>query len=262
MPSALDTATRPAPAPASLRSVVPDLVVGGGLTLLVALLAGAVTGVGGGALIAPTAALYLLLSGLLIRGRPCRLPGRGLGPPNRITLARASLVLPVAVFVLPGIPLTTPALWWIIGASTLALSLDGVDGRVARKTGTATAFGARFDMELDAFLLLALSVLVWQSGQVGPWVILIGALRYLFVAAGWIWPALQGALPPSFRRKTVCVVQGVALLVALGPIIPGVLAVAVAATALLLLVYSFGVDTVWLFRHGEPPAREAEEEPA
>ena len=55
--------------------------------------------------------------------------------------------------------------WWIISLGTVAMLLDGTDGRVARRTGTTSAFGARFDMELDAFLLLALSVLVWQSGR-------------------------------------------------------------------------------------------------
>jgi phosphatidylglycerophosphate synthase len=34
--------------------------------------------------------------------------------------------------------------------STAVLMLDGVDGRVARRTGSQTGFGARFDMELDA----------------------------------------------------------------------------------------------------------------
>ena len=69
-------------------------------------------------------------------------------------------------------------------------------------------FRARLDMELDAFLLLALGVLVWLSGKVGAWVILIGALRYLFVAGGWVWPPLQATLPSSQRRKTICVIQG------------------------------------------------------
>ena len=39
----------------------------------------------------------------------------------------------------------------------VALALDWVDGQVARRTGTCSAFGARFDMETDAFLILVLS---------------------------------------------------------------------------------------------------------
>ncbi|MFD8079956.1 CDP-alcohol phosphatidyltransferase family protein [Streptomyces sp. NPDC059718] len=37
--------------------------------------------------------------------------------------------------------------------ATLALLVDAVDGRVARRTGTTSPLGARFDMETDAFLI-------------------------------------------------------------------------------------------------------------
>ena len=67
-----------------------------------------------------------------------------------------------------------------------ALVLDSVDGRVARRTASTTAVGARFDMEVDAFLILVLSAYVVQS--VGLWVLTIGAARYAFVAAGWLLP--------------------------------------------------------------------------
>ncbi|MEX2528091.1 MAG: CDP-alcohol phosphatidyltransferase family protein [Gemmatimonadota bacterium] len=172
----------------------------------------------------------------------------GMGPANRITLLRATMVVPLAALLPMWRELESGGLWWVIGISTLVLLLDGVDGWVARKTHSATAFGARFDMELDAFLLLVLSLGVWLSGKVGAWVILIGALRYLFVVAGWMWPALQEPLPESFRRKAACVVQGIALLVCLGPIIPVWLAWAAAAFSLTLLVYSFGADILWLLR--------------
>ena len=142
-----------------------------------------------------------------------------------------------------------------IGLSSLSLALDGVDGKVARATGTSTPFGARYDMELDAFLMLGLSVLIWQADRAGPWVVLIGALRYLFVAATWIWPRLRAPLVPSFRRKLVCVVQGVTLVVALGPPVPVGPARLLLAGALLLLVGSFAVDTAWLARGGEPRNR-------
>lgn len=174
----------------------------------------------------------------------------GLGPANRITLLRTTLVLPVAGFVPHPEALAPGILWWAILLGTIALVLDGVDGRVARRTGTETEFGARFDMELDAFLMLALSLLVWETGKVGAWVVGIGALRYLFVAAGLVLPRLRASLPESDRRKTICVVQAVALLVCLGPIVPAALAVVVAAVALALLVYSFTVDVGWLLRNG------------
>ncbi len=193
--------------------------------------------------------LYGALAGIVLVCAPAELPGPGLGPANRVTLARACLAMPVGALALHPGPQSDAAYWWIILLSTVVLVLDGVDGRVARSTGTGTPFGARFDMELDAALILALSVLVWTSGRAGPWVLLIGIMRYGFVAAGWIRPALAAELPESFRRKTVCVVQGIVLLVALGPVIPYVLAVSVLAAGLLMLCYSFAVDLVWLVRH-------------
>jgi hypothetical protein len=46
----------------------------------------------------------------------------------------------------------------------------------------------------------------------------------------------------------VCVVQGVVLLVALGPIIPGWVAVVACAVALVALGWSFAVDVRWALR--------------
>ena len=200
-------------------------------------------------------ALYTALSALLLAKLPPGSSGPGLGPANRLTLARATLVLPLAaVAVLPG-GFTGSGYWWLVGLSAVALSLDGLDGPLARRTGTESAFGARFDMELDAFLLLVLSALVWRSGKVGAWVLLVGALRYSFVLGGLLWRPLRGELPPSMRRKTVCVAQGIVLVTCLGPIIPPVPATSLAASALVLLVYSFLVDTWWLARSPRASSR-------
>jgi len=193
--------------------------------------------------------LYAVLATLIVRGAPADVPGPGLGAANRITLLRACLALPIGALAIQPVALGPAGNWWVIVLATAAMVLDGLDGRVARRTGTSTAFGARFDMELDAALIMALCVLVRASGKVGVWVLLIGLMRYVFVAAGRVVPALTGALPDSFRRKTVCVVQGVVLLVALGPIIPTPMAVFVTAVGLATLAWSFGVDTAWLLRH-------------
>lgn len=236
----------------SLRRVGGDLAAGVPLLLAFAFATQRLAGLPPAYLL-QAAALYVLLAALVVRHAPDALPGRGLGPANRITLGRAALALAIMpLALLPG-PLGAPVYWWIIGVSTTAMVLDGFDGWTARRTGTATPFGARFDVELDAALLMALSVLVWRSGAAGPWVLLIGGIRYLFVAAGRVRPALRGALPPRRRRKAIAVVQGVALLVALGPIIPPWLAVVGTAGALALLVWSFAVDVQWLLRHAPDP---------
>ncbi len=196
-------------------------------------------------------ALYLGAALLILFALPDDVRGPGLGPANRVTLGRLLVVLPLAALALQPEVASEATRWAVVGMGALALALDGVDGWVARRTGTGSPFGARFDMETDAFLILALAMLAWRTGPVGPWILVIGALRYLFVAAGTVWPALRRELPPSLRRKTVCVVQGIALLVCVGPVVPSPLAVAVGAGALAALVVSFAVDVRWALQ-GDP----------
>jgi phosphatidylglycerophosphate synthase len=134
----------------------------------------------------------------------------------------------------------------IIGA--IAVALDGVDGWIARRTRTASAFGARFDMETDALLILVLSALVWRYGKAGGWVAASGLMRYAFIWAGAVWPWLQRPLEPSRRRQTVCVVQIAALLAALLPWVEHPASALIAAAGLSVLAWSFLVDILWLWR--------------
>lgn len=175
-----------------------------------------------------------------------RQPRPGIGPANRVTVGRGALVMALAALVLHPQAWSEADRWWVIGLATIALALDGVDGQVARRTDTVSAFGARFDMELDAFLMLVLAALVWRSGRLDAWILLLGAPRYVFVAAGRVVPRLQAPLPERLRRKAGCVAQGVALVVCLAPVVPAGLAAAGAAVTLGLLVGSFAVDVRWL----------------
>ncbi|WP_245716406.1 CDP-alcohol phosphatidyltransferase family protein [Micromonospora humi] len=183
---------------------------------------------------------------LAVLGRGLRRSGaERLGPADWVTLGRATLAGGVTALVADSFsrPVAVPVL---VVLTAVALSLDWVDGQVARRTGTVSALGARFDMEVDSFLVLVLCVHV--SGQVGPWVLVIGAMRYAFVAAGWALPWLNGSLPPRYWRKTVAAVQGIALAVVAADVLPRALAVVLLAGALALLLESFGRDVLWLWR--------------
>ena len=166
------------------------------------------------------------------------------GPANQITTARALLVALVAGLV--GEPRRPAIAAGAVASSLLATLLDGVDGWTARRTSMASDFGARFDMEVDALLILTLAILTWQYEKAGAWVILSGLIRYLFLAAGWLIPWLRQSLPPSRRRQAICIVQIVGLLLALTPAISPPASARLAAAALLALCYSFLADTLWL----------------
>jgi phosphatidylglycerophosphate synthase len=236
------TSTHPV---AELTPDAPVAGVAGQAALLAAL--GATVGLGpagwaaGGAF---AVGLWLLL------GRGLRRSGlREFGPANQVTLVRAALTGGVTALVADGFTRPAPVAA-LVALATVALVLDGVDGQVARRTGTASAFGARFDMEVDAFLILVLSVAV--AADLGPWVLAIGALRYVFVMAAWALPWLRAALPPRFARKAVAAAQGIVLAVAVADVLPGVLTAGVVGAALAALCWSFGRDVRWLRRVAGP----------
>jgi phosphatidylglycerophosphate synthase len=229
----LSTATAPS------RGPMAGLAAQGVLLLALDLTAG-LTAAGWAAGVAYALGLWMALTaGLQAVGM------RTLGPANRVTLARASLVAGVTALVVTSIgrPVPTAVLVALVG---VALALDGVDGRVARLTGSTSALGARFDMEVDAFLILVLSVFV--AGLFGWWTVAIGAFRYVFLAASQWLPWLAVPLPQRLSRKAVAAVQGIVLVVATTQLLPAPLAYLAVLAALASLTWSFGRDIAWLWQ--------------
>ena len=168
-----------------------------------------------------------------------------LGPADLVTLTRATLACAVAALVAETYA-GADAVAILVPITVVALSLDFVDGRVARRTGTATAYGARLDAESDAFLILVLSVLV--AGSHGAWVLAIGGVRYAYAVAAALLPWMRRRLPPRYWRKVVAAYVGVALTLAASGLAPAALAYVVLVVASGLLAESFGRDVVWLWR--------------
>jgi phosphatidylglycerophosphate synthase len=181
------------------------------------------------------------LAGGLTRYRVDRL-----GPADWVTLARATLAVGVAALIAGSFDQPAPVTL-LVSLTALALALDAVDGWVARRTATTGALGAHFDAEVDAFLILVLSVYVARSA--GVWVLAIGAARYVFLAAGWPLPWMREPLPARRWRKVVAATQGVVLAVAAADVLSPALTRAALAVALALLAESFGRDVWWLWSH-------------
>lgn len=200
-------------------------------------------GLGGAAAIAG-----LGLGGLvMLRGLATGYPHRRFGLANAITLSRAAgvTVLAAAVFAMPGDAATR---WALTALALVILALDGLDGWAARRSGLASRFGARFDVEVDTAFALVLALLVWQSGVAGPWVVALGLFRPAFLVAGRLWPPLAAPLPEAWWRKTVCVIQIGALIALISPALPPAPAPGLALAVLVLLLASFARDILWLAR--------------
>jgi phosphatidylglycerophosphate synthase len=195
-------------------------------------------------------ATYLLVSSLLVSLGLGRRGATKLGPANAATATRSMLVGLITALVVTSFTRPVPVAL-LVGLTVAALLLDAVDGWLARRFRSESELGARFDMEVDAFLMLVLSV--FDASTLGWWIVAIGLMRYAFVAAGWVLPWMRAQLPPRYWRKVVTAVAGIALTLAATGWSPLVGMIALSA-ALLLLIESFGRDVIWLFRQRHSPA--------
>jgi phosphatidylglycerophosphate synthase len=170
----------------------------------------------------------------------------GPGPADLVTLGRAVITCALAALTADALAheRVTP---WFAPLTVVALALDAVDGRVARRTGTTSSFGGRFDGEVDAFLILVLSVYV--AADFGAWTMAGGLVRYVFGLAVWVLPWMRAHLMYRHWRKVVAAIQGIVLAVAAADVVPRWFAMAGLVLGLALLAESFGRDVGWLWRH-------------
>ncbi len=202
----------------------------------------------GPAYVAKVMTVYALGTVLVWRGLQRGHPYPRFGAANRLTLGRFAISALLAGLVGEANASGAPLAWTLVIVATITAVLDAADGPLARRSGLASRFGARFDMETDAWLTLVLCALLLQFDKVSAWVLASGLMRYAFVGAASAWPWLAAPLPPSRRRQAVCVAQITVLIVGLGPIVSPVLASALAAAGLAALSLSFAADLRYLAR--------------
>lgn len=191
----------------------------------------------------PGLALSLALYGIGVTvaaiGMRRSYPHGEVGLCNLVTLSRLALTASLAALLLAPAPWPAADTWRALAIAVTALLLDGVDGWAARRAGLASRFGARFDLEVDSLFALLLSLMAYRTGEVGLWVLALGLPRYLFLAAGAVWPLLRRELPDRLSRKAVCVLQLGTLVAFLVPVIPEGALVTAAVLTLIALTWSF-----------------------
>ncbi|MFH5773799.1 CDP-alcohol phosphatidyltransferase family protein [Paracoccus sp. NGMCC 1.201697] len=200
---------------------------------------------GAGWMLLPALVGYAVLLAFIRRYLARFYPHPRFGACNAVTLWRAALVLSLLGALLAG----QLAGLVLAALATVSLLLDGVDGWLARRSGLVSEFGARFDMEVDAAFGLVLSLHALAGGAPGPEVLLLGLPRYAFLLGGLLWPWMRPELPQRFRRKAICVTQLAVLILLQLPALPREMADLAAWLAIALLLWSFALDMVWLWRH-------------
>lgn len=110
---------------------------------------------------------------------------------NRITMARMGLSLVIFALII------SKTLWAEVGALvllTVASISDGVDGVIARRTGTTTPFGAIADPFADKILVMAvfLAFASIRELAVPLWAVFLILLRELTISTLRVLAALHG----------------------------------------------------------------------
>jgi phosphatidylglycerophosphate synthase len=161
--------------------------------------------------------------------RPLGLLG---GHANAVTLGRLSGVLAVGF-----LGLHVPA--YAVGLiAAIVVTLDGLDGHLARKHGTESDFGGHLDMETDALNLYVLASLALALGSLPAWILVIGTMRYSYVV---IMAALRRGERVEPRRMSAKV-AAVFVLYAMAAVflLPWIVHYPAVIASSLLVLYSFG----------------------
>lgn len=168
-----------------------------------------------------------------------RVPKFGfLNPANVATFLRLSILI---IFILPNLAAYHKGMILI-----LLLVLDGIDGFLARKLSCETAFGAKFDMEVDALTVLfaSWSLVAYQDFPV--WVLCLGLWRYAFAC----WRAIHYTSCSVDRRsklgRWIFVFTMLSLCCAF--LLPPQNSVYILLIAFLALSISFSQDIVFIIR--------------
>lgn len=167
-------------------------------------------------------------------------PQKPFGLPNWITLTRNIIVSIIISLMLSDTAYEKQILIFVL--AMMFLILDGVDGYLARKLDLCSDFGARFDMESDAFFILVLSVSIVLLFNMPAWVLLIGLMRYVYIALQILLPILKTPVKDRFSRKAICVFQIISLVAPFLPFVTKSIWINMLMVSLLLLIFSFGRD--------------------
>lgn len=165
------------------------------------------------------------------------------GVANWITLIRLSmLVYLFSIFAVVSVPL-------FFSLMVVAVLLDAVDGRFARRYNHVSPFGQYFDMEVDAYFVMGMGVYFFITTPYGYWLLIPGLMRYGYRLLVWLGPK------PDFeenRKRYAATLAGINFVLLLVSIVlpePWQLSTLVISTV--VVSASFSISIFEYFRHAK-----------
>ena len=173
-----------------------------------------------------------------------------LGVADYLTLMRGLVICVLGGFLFS--PQPDGWLAWIPGCFYLTVvSLDGVDGFLARRLGQASVFGEILDREFDALGTAVATLLAYQYGKVPVFYLPVAGLYYAFQIGLWLYRKIDrpvASLKKSHYRKIVGGLNSVFLSVALWPVFAPQASFKAATILMVFVIASFIKD--WLMVTG------------
>ena len=161
------------------------------------------------------------------------------GYANLVTLFRMILVISITAFS-NFFSLRTLGILFII-----PVSLDALDGFLARRLNQKSSFGALFDMETDALFVALAGLVLVEKHAADAWILPVVYMRYIYVLV--IHSAGFHGRPEKWTRfgPVIAVIMFISLLA--GYLLPPDLARILMVLACCLVVISFGYSFFSLF---------------
>ncbi len=120
------------------------------------------------------------------------------------------------------------------------ISMDGLDGFVARRFNQSSQEGEVLDEETDAFMVLGMSYVLYSKQLIEMWILLPGGFRYLYQLLFFWLP--NSNIPTKRVRATIAVIFFLSLVA--GFILPQHLVFPVLLGSSLLILFSFGASFI------------------
>lgn len=153
-----------------------------------------------------------------------------LGLANWVTISRLILVL-VLFANYSALSKTT-----LFIGFTVAILFDGLDGMIARRFNESSIVGGNLDMEVDSFLVLAISWVHYDQSNIGWWVLIPGSLKYFYQLL-FSWSKVEEDFFSKKVRATIAVIFFLSL--SLTFILPDPYGFSVLLVSSILICFSF-----------------------